>query len=164
MNVLMNFRGFRQSLCSTPVLAYPDFTFLFIRDTDASDTGIGAVPSQTNSDVNEQVIVYGSRLLTKPERQYCVTRRELLAVVYFTNQYQSYFTGRKFVFHTDHGLLTSLRNLKDPEGQITHWLERLQDLEFEIIHRRGRPHTNSYVFMPALSTVWTEVPHHTSVC
>ena len=53
----------------------------FILDTDASDTGIGAVLSQTSSDGNERVIAYGSRLLTKPERQYCVTRRELLAVV-----------------------------------------------------------------------------------
>ena len=104
------FQALRQSLCSTPVLAYPDFTRPFILDTDASDTGIGAVLSQTSSDGNERVIAYGSRLLTKPERQYCVTRRELLAVVYFTKQYRSYLTGRKFVLRTDHGSLTWLRN------------------------------------------------------
>ena len=137
------FQALRQSLCSTPVLAYPDFTRPFILDTDASDTGIGAVLSQTSSDGNERVIAYGSRLLTKPERQYCVNRHELLAVVYFTKQYRSYLTGRKFVLRTDHGSLTWLRNFKDPEGQLARWLERLQDLEFEIVHRRGRSHTNA---------------------
>ena len=137
------FQALHQSLYSTPVLAYPDFTRLFILDTDASDTGIGAVLSQTSSDGNERVIAYGSRLLTKPERQYCVTRHELLAVVYFTNQYRSYLTGRKFVLRTDHGSLTWLRNFEDPEGQLAHWLECLQDLEFEIVHRRGRSHTNA---------------------
>ena len=34
------FQALRQSLCSPPVLAYPDFTRPFILDTDASDTGI----------------------------------------------------------------------------------------------------------------------------
>ena len=40
----------------------------FICDTDASNTGIGAVLSQ----LDEEEI--GSRVLSKPERQYCVTR------------------------------------------------------------------------------------------
>ena len=45
---------------------------------------IGAVLSQIGGDGQEHVIAYGSRLLTKSERQYCVTQRELLAVVVFT--------------------------------------------------------------------------------
>ena len=44
------FDGLRRCLCTTPALAYPDFTRQFILDTDASDTGIGAVLSQTDSD------------------------------------------------------------------------------------------------------------------
>ena len=70
----------RRSLCSTPVLAYPDFTRPFVLDTDVSDTVIEAVLSRINSKGHEHVIAYGSHLLTKHERQYCITR-ELLAVV-----------------------------------------------------------------------------------
>lgn len=53
---------------------------MFILHTDACDTGIGAVLSQVQEGV-EKVIAYYSRTLSKPERRYCVTRKELLAVV-----------------------------------------------------------------------------------
>lgn len=89
------------------------------------------------------MIAYGSRALTKAERRYCVTRKELLAVVVFTKQYRHYLTGRKFLLHTDHGSLSWLRNFKDPEGQLARWLERLQELDFDVIHRRGKAHTNA---------------------
>ena len=134
------FNELRRYLCSTPVLAYPDYSRPFILDTDASDTGIGAVLSQRDDDGKERVIAYGSHLLTKVKRRYCVTRRELLAVVTFTRQYRAYLTGRKFLLRTDHGSLTWLRNFKEPEGQLARWLERLQELDFDVVHRRGRAH------------------------
>lgn len=87
------FDELRRRLTSAPVLAYPDFNRQFILDTDASDTGIGAVLSQIDDSGQERVIAYGSRLLRKPERRYCVTHRELLAVVTFTREYRSYLTG-----------------------------------------------------------------------
>jgi len=75
------------------VLAYPDPALPFILDTDASDVAIGATLSQVQ-DGEERVIAYGSRTLTKPERNYCVTRRELLAVAYFTRYYRHYLLGQ----------------------------------------------------------------------
>ena len=52
----------------------------FYLNTDASrNNGIGAVLSQKQGEV-ERVIAYGSRSLTKAERNYCATRRELLAL------------------------------------------------------------------------------------
>ena len=92
-------------LTTTPVLAYPDFNQQFILDTDASNMVIGAVLSQIGDDGQEHIIAYGSRLLTKSERQYCVTRRELLAVVVFTKHFCPYLLGRRFVLRTDHGSL-----------------------------------------------------------
>ena len=137
------FDELRRRLTSTPVLAYPNFTRQFILDTDASDTGIGAVLSQVDDEGRERVVAYGSRLLTKPERRYCVTRRELLAVVTFTRQYRSYLMGQRFLLRTDHGSLVWLRNFHEPEGQLARWLERLQEFDFEIVHRRGKRHTNA---------------------
>ena len=93
--------------------------------------------------VTMQVIAYGSRLLSKAERRNCVTRRELLAVVTFTKQYRPYLMGRRFLLRTDHGSLTWLQNFREPEGQLARWLERLQELDFEIVHRRGRKHSSA---------------------
>ena len=39
------FDELRYRLCDTPVLSFPDYTKSFILDTDASDTGLGAVIS-----------------------------------------------------------------------------------------------------------------------
>ncbi|KMQ85118.1 integrase core domain protein [Lasius niger] len=43
----------------------------------------------------------------------------------------------------DHVSLRWLMSFKDLKGQLARWLERLQEYEFEIIHRRGLIHKNA---------------------
>ena len=136
------FQKLKRKLTSTPILAFPDFTISFVLDTDASNDGIGAVLSQVEAG-KEIVIAYASQVLSKAERGYCVTRRELLAVVTFLQQFRAYLLGRHFVVWTDHGSLTWLRNFKNPEGQLARWLEQLQEYDFSIVHRPGRRHHNA---------------------
>jgi len=102
-------------LTSAPTLALPDWSRQFIVGTDAS---IEAVLSQVHADGAEQVICYASRTLTKSERNYCVTRKELLAVVYFLQQFCQYLLSGTFTLRTDHGALTWLQQFKKPEGQL----------------------------------------------
>jgi len=84
-------------LTSAPILALPDCSSPFILDTDGSDTGIGAVLSQIYQDGSEHVIIaYASRTLNKAERNYCVTRKELLTVVTFMEHFRQYLVGRNF--------------------------------------------------------------------
>ena len=89
------------------------------------------------------MIAYGSRLLTKTERKYCVTRRELLAVIVFTKHFRPYLLGRHFTLRTDHGSLQWLYNFHEPESQLACWLESLQELNFTIVHRKGKVHNNA---------------------
>ena len=49
-------------------------------DCDASDNGIGGVLSQAQGE-EEKIIGFFSRSLSKPEKNYCVTRKELLALI-----------------------------------------------------------------------------------
>ena len=137
------FLKLRQRLCSAPILAFPNFSKPFILDTDASNTGIGGVLSQLDETGSEHVIAYASRTLSKAERRYCVTRRELLAVVTFTQQFRPYLLGKQFTLRTDHGSLTWLQSFKEPEGQLARWLEKLQEYQFTIVHRQGKKHTNA---------------------
>jgi len=91
------FSFLKEYLTSAPMLALPDWTRPFILDTDASDCGIGAVLSQCQSDGSEHVIAYISRLLTKPEKNYCIMRKELLAVVTFLQHFRHYLLSKPFV-------------------------------------------------------------------
>lgn len=94
------FDKLKLALTSAPILTFPDFNEPFILDTDASDSAIGAVLSQ-NQGGAEKVIAYASRTLSKSERKYCVTKKELLAVVSFVKYFRHYLYGRKFLIRTD---------------------------------------------------------------
>ena len=89
---------------SAPVLGYRQTRSTFYLDMDASKNGIGAVLLQKQGEV-ERVIAYGSRSLTKAKRNYCATRRELLALVYFMCHFCAYLIGQPFVVRTDHAAL-----------------------------------------------------------
>lgn len=102
-------------LCNAPILAMPDFTKPFSLDTDASNFAIGAVHSQV-IDGKERPIAYASLTLSKAEKQYCVTRKELLAVVHFCKYFKHYLYGKRFTVRTDHGSLRWLMRFKNPEG------------------------------------------------
>ena len=136
------FEKLKQRLTSAPILAYPDPSLDFILDTDACNISIGAVLSQVQ-DGKERVIAYGSKSLNKHERNYCVTRKEMYAVVYFVNHFKHYLYAKKFLLRTDHGSLRYMFNFKDPAGQVARWLEQLNSYQFEIQHRPGRLHGNA---------------------
>ena len=136
------FEALKHKLTTSPVLAYPNFDLPFVLDTYASDRGIGAVLSQVQ-DGKEQVIAYASRTLSKAERRYSVTRRELLAVVSFVRHFKHYLYGRRFLLRTDHGSLRWLFSFKEPEGQVARWLDILNTFDFEIQHRPGTKHCNA---------------------
>ena len=120
-----SFNSLKTQLTSAPILMLLNWSRPFILDTDASDTGIGAVLSQLQEDGSECVVAYASRVLSKQERNYCVTRRELLAVVAFLQHFRQYLFGTPFTIRTDQSALTWLQNFKQPEGQLACWLEQL---------------------------------------
>ena len=136
------FEALKAALCMAPVLSFPTETGLYTLDTDASDVGLGAVLSQ-EQDGNEKVIAYGSKTLSKEQRRYCTTRKELLAVVAFIKQFRHYLLGREFRVRTDHSSLRWLCNFKEPQGQLARWLEAMQQYNFTIEHRDGKKHQNA---------------------
>ena len=102
-----------------PILAYPEPHGLFILDTDANSTGVGAVLSQVHPGNREKVVAYYRMLLS-------VATRELLAIVKAVKYFHVYLYGRKFLLRTDHAALRWLLSFRQPEGQVACWIERLQ--------------------------------------
>ena len=141
------FARLKDILTSEQVMAYPNDTGVFILDTDASNTGIGAVLSQMQwneerQKEEERPVAYASKSLTRTQRRYCVTRRELLAIVTFVWQFRPYLLGRKFVIRTDHSALRWIMSFREPENQMARWIELLSQFDFKIEHRPGKNHGN----------------------
>nr|KAG5699813.1 hypothetical protein BaRGS_013533 [Batillaria attramentaria] len=136
------FNELKSLMVSPPVLAFPCREGMFMLDTDASETAIGAVLSQSQGD-QTRIIAYGSKALTPPQRKYCTTRKELLALVAFTRQYRHYLLGRHFTARTDHSSLAWLMRFKNLGGQLARWMEELSQYDIQVVHRPGKDHTNA---------------------
>ena len=136
------FQTLKVVLTSTPILAYPCAEGQYILDTDASDKAMGAVLSQIQGD-QERVIAFMSKSFTKAEQRYCVTRKEMCALVTALKQYKHYLYGRRIEVRTDNAAVSWMRNIKEPEGQMARWLERLGNFDLHISHRPGKRHTNA---------------------
>lgn len=104
----------RQTLATAQMLCYPQIERKFILDTDARNYAIGGVLAQIQNG-QEKVIGYFSKVLSKPERNYSVTRRELLAVVKANEHFYKYLYGRKFLLRTDYASLQWLLKFRNPE-------------------------------------------------
>ena len=140
------FDRLKKALASPPLLGYPLREGHFYVSTDASDCGTGAVLEQdqvVDGRVIRKVIAYASKTLTRSQRRYCATNRELLAVVTACDQFRYYLLGRSFTIITDHASLVWLQNFKEPEGMVARWIQRLSVFDYTTIHRAGKLHGNA---------------------
>jgi len=135
------FEELKQRLISGPILALSVNEGTYIRDTDASVVGYGAVLSQQQAQ-EERVIAYASRTMGRAEQKYETTRKELLAVVNGLKQFRQYLLGRHFIIRTDHAALSWLRRTAEPMPQLARWLTFIEQFDYEVIHREGRRHRN----------------------
>ena len=136
------FEALKVKLVSSPILGLPRQGCQYVLDTDASQTGLGAVLSQIQ-DGREVVISYASRSLSPAEMSYCTTRLELLALVNYLKYFRCYLLGQVFVLRTDHAALTYLQKTPELKGQQARWLEVTQEYQFVTRHRAGVQHGNA---------------------
>ncbi|GFW37124.1 transposon Tf2-8 polyprotein [Trichonephila clavipes] len=94
--------------------------------------GIGAVLQQ-----NQKPIAFASRALNKAERNYMVTERECLAVIWALNKFKTYFGPLPVKVITDHAALTKLTNGKNFSSQMIRWALKLSEFNIEWEHRPG---------------------------
>ena len=70
--------------------------------------------------------------------------RECLAAVWaITDQFHCYLYGAILIVRTDNRPLSWLRSLPKPTPRIARWILKLQEYDFEIIHRPGSTNRNA---------------------
>ena len=84
----------RDALTKRPVLIIADPSKPYILYTDASDIALGAVLLQRDSDGNLHPIAYASKALNAAQKNYTVTDRECLAIIWALEHFNTYCEGR----------------------------------------------------------------------
>ena len=98
----------KELLCTAPVLRSPNFSRLFILQTDH---GVGAVLSWRDEHGDEHPVGYFNHKLLPREERYSAVEKECLAIKLGIQAFQVYLLGIEFTIQTDHYLLELLLEL-----------------------------------------------------
>ncbi|GJR15838.1 reverse transcriptase domain-containing protein [Tanacetum coccineum] len=75
--------------------------------------------------------------MNEAESHYTTTEKEMLAVVYAFEKFQSYLILNKSIVYTDHSALKYLFAKKDSKARLLRWVLLLQEFKFKVIDTKG---------------------------
>lgn len=114
------------------VLALPNFSLPFMVETDAFETGLGAVLSQ-----ERRPIAYYSHTLSPLNQNKSVYERELMAIVLAVKRWRPYLLGQRFIVRTDQKALKFLLEQRVVQPQYKKWLSKVLGYDFEVHYHPG---------------------------
>ena len=138
----------KDQLSSDQVLAHYDSTLSVCLACDASQYGVGAVISHLMPDGTECPIAYGSRTLTKAEKNYAPIDKEAAAIIFGIKKFHPYIYGRKFTLITDHKPLITIFSPKSSlpalaAARLQRWAIILSAYQYEVEFRATDKHANA---------------------
>jgi hypothetical protein len=131
--IAQDFQTLKMAMCTTPVLALPDFTRTFVLECDASGKGIGTILMQegrplafTNKQLSEQIL--GKSIYEK----------EMLVILHVVDLWRPYLLEKHFQNKTGHQSLKYFleQHISSPEKQK--WVTKIFGYDYEIIYKKGK--------------------------
>ena len=119
-------------MVSTPVLALPDFSRPFSIETDACDTGVGAVLVQDG-----HPFAYLSKALGVRNQRLSIYEKEFLAITMAVDKWRAYLQRGPFVIVTDHKSLCSLGDQQLETELQRKAMSKMVGLQFSFKYRHG---------------------------
>lgn len=157
------FQTLKTALMTAPVLALPDYKAQFVVETDACDSGIGAVLSQKG-----HPLAFVSRALGPRNKGLSVYEKEYLAILLAVQQWRSYLQSGEFVIRTDHKSLVHLTHQRLHTDWQQKVLTKMMGLQFRVVYKKGilngaanalsrRPHVDSELYsVSQIQPVWLD--------
>lgn len=126
------FSTLKNAMSSAPVLALPDFTKSFVLETDASNSGVGAVLMQA-----DHPIAFLSKALGPRNQTLSVYERECLAILMAIDKWRAYLQHREFLIRTDHKSVLHLSDQRLHTSLQQKAFVKLMGLQFRIQYKKG---------------------------
>ncbi|XP_045027129.1 uncharacterized protein LOC123470647 [Daphnia magna] len=137
-----SFNALKERLIEATQLAYPDYGKPFDIHPDACEYGIGAALVQKTGD-GERPVAFASRLLSATERNYSITEKECLALVWAMKKFHCYIWGMTVRVVSDHHALCWLTTKKDLAGRLARWALLVQGYEPQVLYKSGKLHEDA---------------------
>jgi hypothetical protein len=127
------FQTLKMAMCTTPVLALPDFKKTFVLECDASGKGIGVVLMQEG-----RPLAFTSKQLSERSLGKSIYEKEMLAILHVVDLWRPYLLEQRFQIKTDHQSLKYFLEqcISSPEQQK--WVTKLFGYDYEIIYKKGK--------------------------
>ena len=112
-------------MCTTPVLALPNFYKTFVIESDAF--GVGVNP-----------LAFTSKALSSKNLGKSTYEKEMLAIIHAVQFWRSYLIGHHFIILTYHRSLEFFieQCISTPEQQK--WVTKLLGYDYEIVYHEGK--------------------------
>lgn len=118
-------------MVSTPMLALPNFAAPFEIETDACDSGVGAVLSQQGHPV-----AFYSKALGVNNQKVSIYEKEFITILMAVDEWRCYLQRGAFIIRTDHKSLCYLQD----QTLSTDWqkaMAKLAGLQFKLQYKEG---------------------------
>ena len=69
----------------------------------------------------EQVVAYASRTMLKRKKNYAITDKEGLALIFAVKHFRPYLHGAHFIIETNHAPLKALKTSRELTGRLARW-------------------------------------------
>jgi hypothetical protein len=128
-----DFQTLKMAMCTTLVLALPDFTKTFFLECDASRKGISAILMQEGRPLAFTSKQLSERNLGKP-----IYEKEMLAILHAIELWCPYLLGQCFQIKTDHQSLKYFLEQHISSQEKQKWVTKLFGYDYEIIYKKGK--------------------------
>jgi hypothetical protein len=127
------FQTLKMAMCTTPVLALPNFTKTFMLECDASGKGINVFLMQEGRPLAFTSKQLSERNLGKP-----IYEKEMLEILHVIEMWHPYLLGKRFQIRTDHQILKYFLEQRISSQEKQKWVTKLFGYDYEIIYKRGK--------------------------
>jgi hypothetical protein len=92
-----DFQTLHMAMCTTPILALPNFTKTFVLECDASEKGICVVLMQEG-----RPLAFTNKQLSEINLSKSIYEKEMVAILHVVDLWRPYLLGKHFQIKTNH--------------------------------------------------------------
>jgi hypothetical protein len=127
------FQTLKMAMCTTSVLALPDFTKTFVLECNTSRKCIGAILMQVG-----RPLAFTSKQLSEKNLGKPIYEKEMLAILHEVELWRPYLLGQRFQIKTDHQSLKYFLEQRISSQEQQKWVTKLFGYDYEIIYKKGK--------------------------